>query len=178
MQYSKDASRYKWGFGVTSESSSAQPPLRWFKLLLNQHANTHDSHVPGSQYPDADAHINRKEKLRELLATLAALPKEKTPIDVVTDYLKGIYTHTLDALKNDYPQDFSSMIGREIPLRFFLTVPAVRLEPDKKSNSMGLLTVFSRFGVIVQRNKPSKQLGQQAWMEIMQKFRLFLSQRQ
>ena len=128
VQYSsRDPSKYKWGFSVTPESSTTQAPLKWFKLLLNQHADTHDSHVPGSQYPDA--HTNRKEKLGELLATLAALPKEKTAIDVVTDYLKGIYTHTLDALKKDYPENFANMIGKEIPLRLVLTVPAVRVKP-------------------------------------------------
>ena len=126
MQYSsRDASKYKWGFSVSPESSTTQAPLKWFKLLLNQ--DTHDSHVLGSQYPDS--HTNRKEKLSELLATLAALPKEKTPMDVVTDYLKGIYTHTLEELKKDYPENFANMIGKEIPLRFVLAVPAVRVKP-------------------------------------------------
>ena len=54
-----------------------------------------------------------------------ALPEGKTPMEVVTDYLKGIYTHTLDAIKKDYPESFSRMVGSEIPLRLVLTMPAV-----------------------------------------------------
>lgn len=118
VQYSsRDASKYKWGFRVTPESSTIQAPLRWFKLLLNKHV---DTHVSGLQ------HTNRNTQLGELYAVLEeALPKGKTPIDVVTDYLKGIYTHTLDAIKKDYPENFSRKIGSEIPLRLVLTVPAV-----------------------------------------------------
>ena len=79
--------------------------------------------MSGTQLPDS--FTERNAQLGELFTTLAALPTEKTPVDVVTDYLKGLYKHTLDTLKKDYPESFSSRIGKEIPLQFVLTVPAV-----------------------------------------------------
>ena len=133
VQYSKDASRHKWGFEVTPESSGTQTPLRWFKLLLNQQT---DTHVSGPQC--LQAHTSSDTPLGELLATLAALPDEKTPVDVVTDYLRGIYKHTLDTLKKDYAQSLSSRIGREIPLQFVLTVPAVCARPDIRVSEIGI----------------------------------------
>lgn len=120
VQYSKDASRLKWGFEVNPDSSNAQPALRWFKLLLNQGS---DTHVSGAQRQESN--INNDMQLAELHTTVGALPEDKAPVDVVTDYLRGIYQHTLDTLKKDYPESFSSRIGKETPLQFVLTVPAV-----------------------------------------------------
>lgn len=160
IQYSKDVSKYRWGFEVNQGSSSNQTPLRWFKLLLSQHV---DTHVSGVQR--LEAQTKRNAQLRELHATLEALPKEKTPVDVVTDYLTKIYHHTLDALKKDYPESFSSMIGKEVPLRFVLTVPAVGARPIGDALAIGILgfvdSQSSRFGAILQRKKLFKQLERQ-----------------
>jgi len=152
LQYSpKDTSKYKWGFEVSPE---AQNPLKWFKLLLHQDSGNNitplNSNNPGSDntrnstaesldsslddldindsapVPAAGAYTeDDTEQLGELFATLAALPEDKTAVDVVTDYLSAVYKHTRATIKKDYLPSFSSRIGTDIPLQFVLTVPAV-----------------------------------------------------
>ena len=123
IQYSsKDSSRFKWGFEVTSE---AQNPLRWFKLLLNEQStsSTVSGRVPPTRL--SETHRGDVDQLAHILNTVSSLPQDKTPLAVVTDYLKGIYQHTRDTLENAYPKSFTSGIGKDIALEFCLTVPAV-----------------------------------------------------
>lgn len=125
IQYgTKDSSRYKWGFEVTQE---AQNSLRWFKLLLNEQSAsaTISGRVPPMPQRLSETHRGDADQLTHILKTIASLPQDKTPLAVVTDYLKGIYQHTRDTLENAYPKSFTSSIGKDIALEFCLTVPAV-----------------------------------------------------
>ncbi|KAF8448441.1 hypothetical protein BGX38DRAFT_1142745 [Terfezia claveryi] len=125
IQYgSKDSSRYKWGFEVALEAPNS---LQWFKLLLNeQSAGTAVSRpVPPMPQRLSETHRGDADQLARLLKTIASLPADKTPLAVVTDYLKGIYQHARDALEKAYPTSFSSSIGKDIALEFCLTVPAI-----------------------------------------------------
>lgn len=123
IQYgTRDSSRFQWGFEVTPE---AQNPLRWFKLLLNeQRAGT--SRQPDSRAERvAQTHTGDTSQLADLMDTIASFPPNKTPVGVVTDYLKGIYDHTLKTIASAYPGSFSKSLGNDIPIEICLTVPAV-----------------------------------------------------
>lgn len=124
IQYgARDSSRYKWGFEVTSE---AQNPLRWFKLLLNERSpGTISGRAPTTPPNLSETHSGDSQQLSMLLKTISALPEDKTPVGVVTDYLRGIYQHTRDTLEKAFPRSFISGIGTDIGLEFVLTVPAI-----------------------------------------------------
>lgn len=125
IQYGvRDSSRYKWGFEAALEAPNS---LQWFKLLLNeQSAGTAVyGRVPPMPQRLSETHRGDADQLARLLKTIASLPEDKTPLAVVTDYLKGIYQHTRDALDKAYPTSFTSSIGKDIALEFCLTVPAI-----------------------------------------------------
>ncbi|KAF3929591.1 hypothetical protein ABW19_dt0208497 [Dactylella cylindrospora] len=50
-----------------------------------------------------------------------ALPPGKEAIDVVADYLSGVYTHAIERLCQNYGKDFVDVT----PIEFVLTVPAI-----------------------------------------------------
>lgn len=124
IQYgTRDTLRYKWGFEVTAE---AQNPLRWFKLLLNEQGlGPVSRRAPPMPHRLSETHSGDRNQLDHLLKTIASLPADKTPLAVVTDYLKAIYQHTLKTLENSYPKSFTDSIGNDIGLEFCLTVPAI-----------------------------------------------------
>lgn len=76
--------------------------LIWIKLLLD---------------PSQDSFSD------DLLATTRALlPKDKKPVDVVTDYLTALKKHTVEVLEGHFGKVFMGIT----PVEYFLTVPAVR----------------------------------------------------
>lgn len=88
---------YKWGFDVQNEPER----LSWFKLLLD---------------PSLDPNCD------DLLAKSAALiPRNKRPVDLVTDYLTAIKKHTLEVLENK----LGKAVMNNISIEYVLTVPAV-----------------------------------------------------
>ncbi|KAF8453881.1 hypothetical protein BDZ91DRAFT_786649 [Kalaharituber pfeilii] len=134
---SKDTTRCKWGFEATAETES-QNCLRWFKLLLNTYNSQGTSNaleragrsIEGTGYAGNDG---RREQLDDLLDTIDAWPEGKTPLQVTTDYLKGIYEHTRATFEKSYPKTFTDTIGTaKNPLEFVLTVPAVWTDDAKE----------------------------------------------
>lgn len=97
MSYSKGVVR--WGYDIPPDAER----VSWFKLLLAEdtlHAKVRES--------------------KQLATTRAMLIKfEKTVVDVTADYLRKLWTFTLDEIKR---QDPSSMEG--MPFRIVLSVPA------------------------------------------------------
>jgi len=130
----KDPTRFKWGFEVTPETKN---PLRWFKLLLNEQGSSRTVSERTSSMPQhlSETHRGDATELADLLKTVASLPRDKTPLAVVTDYLTGIYQHTQDTLANHYPKSFTSSIGKDIGLEFCLTVPAVCVDSSRVERS-------------------------------------------
>lgn len=99
LKYSSEypAPGYKWGFEVENETDK----LIWIKLLLD---------------PSQDSFSD------DLLATTRALlPKDKKPVDVVTDYLSALKKHTVDVLEGHFGKVYMGIT----PVEYFLTVPAV-----------------------------------------------------
>jgi len=123
IQYStNNTSRFKWGFEVTAD---AQNQLRWFKLLLNEQAPSHSRLPIRPQNRLARNYTGDEKQLAQLRHTLDSLPSNKTPVSVTSDYLGGLYKHTLETLRGAYPESFTKEFGKEIPLEFWLTVPAI-----------------------------------------------------
>src|SRR5205809_4391860 len=92
----------KWGFLVPREAKC----LRWFKLLLLED----DDLKP-------DVHDSKYIKeAREVLKSLG-----KSAVEVVADYLRAIWQHTLkEMIRNDGP---GAVEGQ--PFRVVITVPAI-----------------------------------------------------
>lgn len=92
----------KWGFLVPPEKKC----LRWFKLLLLEDTDL-----------KPDVHDSKYIKqAREMLRTIG-----KSEIDVVADYLRAIWQHTLkEMIRND---GAGAVEGQ--PFRVVITVPAI-----------------------------------------------------
>ncbi|KAL0636260.1 hypothetical protein Q9L58_004717 [Maublancomyces gigas] len=99
LKYSKNYRDpgYRWGFEVEQEPEK----LIWIKLLLEP---TQES------FPNA------------LLAASAALiPKDKEPVDLVTDYLSALKKHIESVFEGHYGKAFM----QSTKIEYFLTVPAI-----------------------------------------------------
>lgn len=57
--------------------------------------------------------------------SISSIPKDKRPVDIASDFLSALHREALSTMKKTYPQEFSRKIGQEIPVRYYLTVPAV-----------------------------------------------------
>ncbi|KAF8470613.1 hypothetical protein BDZ91DRAFT_846944 [Kalaharituber pfeilii] len=94
----------KWGFLAAAESQhQGREPLRDLRLLLYLPQETRSLADPLS-----------------LKQIRAALPPNKKPVDVVSDYLKAIKQHTLQILSNNFGTEF----WKVIPVKYYLTIPA------------------------------------------------------
>jgi len=92
----------KWGFLVPPDVKC----LRWFKLLLLEDA-------------DLKPEFDNSKYIKEARETLKSLGK--SAVDVVADYLKAIWQHTLKEMtRNDGP---GAVEGQ--PFRVVITLPAI-----------------------------------------------------
>ena len=130
MSYSqKNPSRYKWGYEVSDDDPHR---LSWFKLLLDQEQGNSSSQLVNRARPYAlnnkiAAGATLKKELHHLEATVAAVPRGKGPVDLVTDYLASIHKHTTAMLERTYPLSVTEQFGKQTPIKYCLTVPAVSL---------------------------------------------------
>nr|POE49742.1 hypothetical protein CFP56_76468 [Quercus suber] len=91
-----------WGFDIPANKEA----IAWFKLLL----------VDQDKLPEKYRESKQLMRARKLAADAA-----KTPVDLVADYLRLLWKHTLDSIKRergDVAVDGS-------PFRVWLTVPAI-----------------------------------------------------
>ncbi|KAF8436715.1 hypothetical protein BGX38DRAFT_1213699 [Terfezia claveryi] len=117
LAYKNDGVKYKWGFDVKKDVTNS---LRWFKLLLH---NTDDGNR--SLYSqDHEDNISR-EKFRRLKQTIDAMPDGKTPCDLTRDYLKALHNHLMVTLGKQFLPSFIKTLGKEVPVYYYLTVPAM-----------------------------------------------------
>ena len=119
LAYKDDGVKYKWGFDVKKNANSS---LRWFKLLLHN-ADDDNSSLYSQDYEDS---ISR-EKFRRLKETVEAIPDGKTPCGLAADYLKALHNHLMVTLGKQH-QPLIKMLGKEVQVHYYLTVPAVSVK--------------------------------------------------
>ncbi|KAI5807830.1 hypothetical protein DFH27DRAFT_284629 [Peziza echinospora] len=123
-------SPYQWGFEVKKNNPKTRA-LSWFKLLLDQ-TDSAESQTLLSRVGTAQRRTSGgagmaglETGFQQLQLTVSGMPKEKKPVDLVTDYLKGLHTHAKNTIDKAYPKSFTDQLGSEIPIKYCLTVPAV-----------------------------------------------------
>jgi hypothetical protein len=100
IEYDRDCNVTGWGFDGDPGENRFQ--LRWFKLLLS-----------------ADAQRDAGERVQEAKRILCYLKKQ--PVDVVADYLRCLWMHTLTILEE---KRLSRTILDSLVFRVVITVPA------------------------------------------------------
>src|SRR6201999_3940981 len=73
-----------WGYGIPIEDDR----LKWFKLLLLDDADIQEG-------------VRDSEYLKKTKASLRDNRYSKDPIDVVADYLKLLWQHTIQSMKRE-----------------------------------------------------------------------------
>lgn len=97
----------KWGFDIPAD----QKPLQWFKLLLLRPEDM--------KQPLVDDNIRNSSYITETREMLKLL--NKTPQDVVADYLRLLWQHIIKDIKRSHGD---ARVDR-VPFRVVLTFPAV-----------------------------------------------------
>lgn len=121
VYYDKDTGGMSWGYNIPSDVK----PLQWLKLLILKH----------SDWPGDHAQSTR------LVTTMAMLDDlNKTAVEVIADYLREIWTHSLDAIKRAKGRN----LVEATPIHVVLTVPAIwkeyaRDEMRKAVDEAGIL---------------------------------------
>ena len=100
MLYLPDG-KLKWGLS----SQEAYEGLQFMKLLLD---------------PSQESNSLLADPLG-LQEVRRALPRNKEPVDAVADYLRGVKTCALEAMRRHLGQDFERVMN----LEYHLTIPAV-----------------------------------------------------
>ncbi|KAI0521984.1 actin-like ATPase domain-containing protein [Xylaria bambusicola] len=91
-----------WGYEVPSDAD----PALWFKLLLLKEEDLDES------LRQSDYYIRAKRKLTEL---------EKPPTEIIADYLRALWKHTLDTIHKSR----SKFVIAALAFHVVLTVPAI-----------------------------------------------------
>jgi molecular chaperone DnaK (HSP70) len=91
-----------WGYKLDKSNHS----LSWFKMLLSDQAKEHLQNEQPQRY-------KRLETLLEI--------KEKTPVEVVADYLRCLWTHAM----NEIMKEIGKNLWDNIKIKIALTVPAI-----------------------------------------------------
>ncbi|KAK5629007.1 hypothetical protein RRF57_004722 [Xylaria bambusicola] len=91
-----------WGYEVPADAD----PVLWFKLLLLKEEDLDES------LRQSDYYIRAKRKLTEL---------EKTPTEIIADYLRALWKHTLDTIHKSR----SKFVIGALAFHIVLTVPAI-----------------------------------------------------
>jgi len=97
-----DDNRTFWGYSIPADSE----PLRWFKLLLLREA-------------DLTPEMRRSNILLRTTTILAE--KQKTAIDVIADYLRGFWKHTITTIERAR----SRSVIDALKFHVVITVPAI-----------------------------------------------------
>lgn len=123
----KDSRKYRWGFEVNPDTPN---PISWFKLLLNEnYPENIGNSKPEMRLNPTTAVINDHNseitELDHLQTMVKTIPKGKKPVDLVADYLRALYMQAHVAIRQAYPESFAEQIGKDTPIRYCLTVPAV-----------------------------------------------------
>ncbi|KAI0440360.1 actin-like ATPase domain-containing protein [Xylaria telfairii] len=92
-----------WGYEVPLDAAD---PVQWFKLLLLR-----DEDI-GDDLRQSDYYIRAKRKLREL---------DKTPTEIIADYLRLLWRHTLDTIHKSR----SKVVLGALAFHVVVTVPAI-----------------------------------------------------
>ncbi|KAI1162283.1 actin-like ATPase domain-containing protein [Nemania serpens] len=91
-----------WGYEVPLDAD----PVLWFKLLLLRDQDLEED------LRQSDYYIRAKKKLREL---------DKTPTEIVADYLRVLWKHTLDTIHKSR----SKVVIAALAFHVVITVPAI-----------------------------------------------------
>ncbi len=91
-----------WGYEVPSDAD----PVLWFKLLLLREEDLEED------LRQSDYYIRAKRKLREL---------NKTPTDIIADYLRALWQHTLNTIHKSR----SKFVIAALAFHVVITVPAI-----------------------------------------------------
>lgn len=100
--YDKDTGGMSWGYNIPSDVE----PLHWLKLLLLEY----------SDLPKDQQQSTRLRNAREMLESLG-----KTAVEVIADYLREIWVHSLQAIKRTKGRN----LVEGTPFHVVLTVPAI-----------------------------------------------------
>jgi molecular chaperone DnaK (HSP70) len=98
IQYDIEGNVTSWGFDLDPDNSLQ---LQWFKLLLSDEAQNEDG-----------------DKVKEARRRLGFL--NKTPVDVVADYLRCLWAHTLTVLETKLTQ----VALKNMLFKVVITLPA------------------------------------------------------
>ncbi|KAI1810431.1 hypothetical protein GGS20DRAFT_594370 [Poronia punctata] len=81
LYYEKDSGEVKWGYNIPTDVE----PIEWFKLLL----------LDEKDLPKELKNSSHIEKAREMMNAA-----NKTPVDLVSDYLKALWDHVISEIKD------------------------------------------------------------------------------
>ncbi|KAI1308319.1 actin-like ATPase domain-containing protein [Xylaria venustula] len=114
-----------WGYEVPSDAD----PVLWFKLLLLREEDLEQD------LRESDYYIRAKRKLKEL---------EKTPVDLIADYFRALWQHTLNTIHKSRSKTVISALAFHV----VITVPAIwkdyaRTSMQEAANKAGILNVRS-----------------------------------
>ncbi len=103
-----------WGYEVPSDAD----PVLWFKLLLLREEDLEED------LRQSDYYIRAKRKLREL---------NKTPTDIIADYLRALWQHTLNTIHKSR----SKFVIAALAFHVVITVPAIWKDYARTSMQRG-----------------------------------------
>ena len=102
ISYEASAAKPLWGYGIPVEEAS----LKWFKLLL----------LDEEDLPLHVRNIGHLASTRQLLKTV-----DKTPVEVVADYLRALWQHALEGIGRTIGQRYLEDSNFQI----IATLPAI-----------------------------------------------------
>lgn len=101
IAYDQNKNVTTWGYGAESTET-----VEWFKMLL-------------LEYEDMDRDARRSDRIEKARERLADL--QMSPVEVISDYLRLLWSHTIRAIDAHYTRTAID----EIPFRVIMTVPAM-----------------------------------------------------
>lgn len=132
IHYDKSSGSQAWGYGVPIDAE----PLRWFKLLL----------VDRENLPEEFRNSRQLSRASDLVKS-----HRKNPVDVVADYLRLLWNHTLEQLCRDRGE--SAIKGSKF--KVWITVPAIWDERARER----MLVAAKKAGILSRRAAGPTQLN-------------------
>jgi molecular chaperone DnaK (HSP70) len=103
LQYFEGTADYTWGYEADNSNSL---DIEWFKLLLLRKRDLPE-HFQNSPYI-----LKAQQRLEQL---------KKAHEDVVSDYLRKLWNHTIESMKKDQGADSVNLL----PFKVVITIPAM-----------------------------------------------------